>query len=131
MKTENNNNQAIQRPGRGLWIGLTFAILVVIGLSYGLTQFWKKPTPVTPAVVTAAGESVVIPIDGMSCSVCVARVKKTLKETHGVSEVQVSLEKRETEIRYDPAKVSPEKLAKAIEALGYKAGPPRAKEKTQ
>lgn len=85
------------------------------------------------AVVGASAptESVVVPIEGMSCAACVARVKKTLKATAGVSEVRVSLEKNEAEIRYEPANTSVEKLAKVIDEMGYKAGTPRAKEETQ
>lgn len=110
---------------------MTLAILLVVGLSYGTLRIWNKPGDQAAPIIPAVGESVVIPIEGMSCSACVARVKKALKETEGVSGVHVSLEKREAEIRYDSTKISSEKLAEAIDELGYKAGPPRAKEKGQ
>ena len=64
---------------------------------------------------------VIIPVEGMSCSACVARVK-------GVKEVHVNLEKREAEVRYDPKKTSPEKFTKAVGDLGYKAARPKKKE---
>lgn len=128
MKTENGSNQVIRDPHLGRWIGLTLAIVVVIGFSYGAWRFWSKPDQAAHSNASAAGELVVIPVEGMSCSACVARVKKGLKETEGVSDAHVNLQKGEAEIRYEPAKISPEKLAKAIDELGYKAGPPRAKE---
>jgi len=131
MKTENNTTQVAPTPRQGGWIGLILAILVVAGLSYGALRFWSKPEQATPANVSVAGESVVIPVEGMSCSACVARVKKALKGTDGVSETHVNLEKGEAEIRYESAKISPEKLAKKIGDLGYKAGSPRAKGKDQ
>ncbi len=74
---------------------------------------------------------VIIPVEGMSCIACVARVRKTLKDIEGVSEVNVSLEKREAEILIEPKKISLEKLTKAIDTLGYRAGIPRVKENTQ
>ena len=117
-------------PGRERWIAPTLAILVVVGLSYGALRFWNKPDQAAPANSLAAGELVVIPVEGMSCSVCVGRVKKALKETEGVSEVHVNLEKREAEIRYEPATISPPKLAEAIDDAGFKAGTPRAKERS-
>ena len=131
MKTENNSNQAPRRSGRGWWAGIAFAIVAVMGLSYAALRFWNKPNETAFAVASAPTESVVIPVEGMSCQACVARVKKTLKDTTGVSEVSVSLEKHEAEIRYESAKTSAEKLVKAIDEMGYKAGIPRAKEKAQ
>lgn len=131
MKTENSTNQVQRGPHQGRWIGLTLAVLAVVGLSYGALRFLGKPDQTAPANVSVAGELVVIPVEGMSCSACVARVKRALKETEGVSETHVNLEKGEAEIRYEPARTSPEKLAKAIDELGYKAGPARAKEKVQ
>jgi mercuric ion binding protein len=128
---KNERKPALQPSRRGLWIGLSLAIFVIIGLSYGAVKFAKEAIQTSPAVVTTAGESIVIPVEGLSCSACAARVRKALKETAGVSEAHVSLEKREAEVRYDPSKVSPEKLAKAIDELGYHAGPPHVKEKAQ
>jgi len=138
MKTENDSSQAVQGPSRARWIGVVVAIVAVVGLSYGALRFWSKP--VEPAAVSnqtavvIAGvptDSLVVPVEGMSCMACVARVKKTLKDTAGVSEVHVSLEKNEAEIRYEPAKTSAAKLVKVIDEMGYKAGTPRVKEKAQ
>lgn len=131
MKTENDSNQTTQSPVRGgRWIGVALTIVAVVGLSYGALRFWNKPDQTGIAVASAPTESTVVPVEGMSCQACVARVKKTLKETAGVSEVRVSLEKHEAEIRYEPAKTSPEKLAKVIDEMGYKAGTPKSKEKS-
>ena len=98
-----------------------------MGLSYGALKFWSKREQAFAANALQAGESILIPIEGMSCSACVARVKKAMKGTEGVSEANVNLERGEVEIRYESAKTSPEKLAAAINGLGYKAGSPRAK----
>ncbi len=131
VSIENNSNEVTQRVGRGRWIGLTVAIAAVGWFSYGLFRSWNKSDHVAPAGQLSAGESVVIPVEGMSCSACVARVKKTLKSVDGVGEIHVSLEKHEAEIRYEPTKISPEKLAKLVDKLGYKAGTPKMKEKSQ
>jgi len=125
MKTEDDGNEMTERSGRGRWIGVPLALVVFVGLFYGAFQLWHESTP---AAQPFAGESVTIPVEGMSCSACVARVKGTLKALDGVNEVRVSLGKRETVIRYQPEKTSPEKLAKAIDELGYKAGAPKMKE---
>ncbi len=74
-------------------------------------------------------QAVAIPVDGMSCVSCAARVKRALKKIEGVQEVEVSLERREAVVRYRPDKVSPDRLKSAIDALGYKAGNPRLAER--
>lgn len=67
-------------------------------------------------------KTVSIPVEGMSCVSCAARVKRSLKGIDGVQHVEVSLEKREATVRFAPAKVTPERLETAINELGYKAG---------
>ena len=82
------------------------------------------------AASNAVMKTVTIPIEGMSCSACAARVKRTLKAMDGVAEVEISLEHRNARVRYVEGKVSPERLVAAINQLGYKAGTPRAAEHT-
>ena len=65
-----------------------------------------------------------IPVEGMSCNSCVASVKSTLKPMEGVEKVAVSLVDRNATIIYDPEKVTPEQVRKAINDIGYKAGEP-------
>ena len=76
----------------------------------------------------AQPRTVSIPVEGMSCVSCAARVKRTLKAIDGVQQVEVSLERREAVVRFLPDKVSPERLKSAIDALGYKAGTPQVAE---
>lgn len=73
-------------------------------------------------------QTVTIPVDGMSCVSCAARVTRALKRVEGVQEVQVSLERREAVVQFWPDRVSPDHLRSAINALGYKAGLPRMTE---
>ncbi len=54
-------------------------------------------------------------IDGMMCMHCVSRVEKALKETAGVSEVEVSLENKNAVVSGG----EPEALKKAVEEAGY------------
>ena len=73
---------------------------------------------------------VTIPVEGMVCASCTARVKKALKSIDGVTEAEVSLESRTARVRYVEGKTSPEQLVAAINNLGYKAGTPTT-EKTR
>ena len=80
------------------------------------------------ATVQAAGDPaakrLTIPIEGMSCAACAARVKKTLKNMPGVQAVRLNLEHRNAEVIYLDGQQSPERLVAAINQLGYKAGTP-------
>lgn len=50
----------------------------------------------------------------MTCGGCVAAVKVQLKKTEVVTAYEVSLEKREAEVTYDPAKTEPKKIAESV-----------------
>jgi copper chaperone CopZ len=61
-------------------------------------------------------------IQGMTCGACTASVRVVLKKLDGVSEAKVSFEEKKAVVAYDPAKVTPQKMADAINAkLPYKA----------
>lgn len=79
-------------------------------------------------MVSAVGvpaKFVTIPVEGMSCGACAARIKKTLKPLDGVASVEVSLEHREVRVGYLDGKMTPERLAAEVNSLGYKATLPK------
>lgn len=69
-------------------------------------------------------KTVIIPIEGMSCSACAARVKKTLTGIDGVADVEVNLAERNARVRFAPSKLSPDRLVSAVNGLGYEASAP-------
>lgn len=69
-------------------------------------------------------KTVVIPVEGMSCGSCAAKVKRTLKDINGVGEAVVDLGERNVTVDYDPRQLAPDRLIGAINGLGYKAGAP-------
>lgn len=70
-------------------------------------------------------KSVLLPIEGMTCSSCVARVKKELLALDGVAEVSVDLVERQARVRFDGEKLSKDRLVTAVDGLGYRAGVPK------
>lgn len=68
-------------------------------------------------------ESVTLEIGGMSCGHCVAAVKRAIEGLHGVGRAEVTLDPPRATVSYDPAKVAPRDLAKAVEEEGYTASP--------
>lgn len=75
------------------------------------------------ALCAHAGEprSVVLDVPGMYCSLCPVTVKKALERVPGVIEAKADLATRSAEARYDPDKVSPPALAKAVTEAGFAA----------
>lgn len=74
----------------------------------------------------AASERVVIPVTGMTCAACQARVQRTLGKVAGVSDASVNLMMGNATVSYDPASTSPEALVDAIRNTGYGAELPVA-----
>lgn len=81
-----------------------------------------------PAAAQDAGKkSAVLKVSGMSCGACANTVEKEAKKIDGVVAAKVSQPKGQAEITYDPAKTSPEAIAKKLtEKSGYKAEAPKA-----
>lgn len=53
---------------------------------------------------------------------CVSKTKQSLRAVPGVAEVEVKLSPGSATVKYDASKVTPEKLARVINDLGYQAG---------
>jgi Cu+-exporting ATPase len=61
-----------------------------------------------------------LPISGMTCASCAARVEQSLNEVHGVTATVNYATDRAT-VDYDPDTVAPYQLVGAVEAVGYGA----------
>src|SRR2546427_11752007 len=78
--------------------------------------------PIVPAAPSStAGEKTTLAIKGMTCGGCVAAVKLKLKRTVGVTAFEVSLERGEADVTYDPAKTDPNKIAESVSETGFTA----------
>lgn len=64
-------------------------------------------------------ETTTIPVRGMTCMGCVSSVKRVLGAIDGVAQADVSLEKAEATISYDPAKTALPAIKSAITDAGY------------
>lgn len=88
------------------------SILSILGFG-GLVKTQEKP---------AEGQMCLLKVSGMHCGACASTVEKTAKKIDGVTAAKASQPKGTAEIAYDPAKTSPEAIAKAInEKTPFKA----------
>ncbi|HVS01849.1 MAG TPA: heavy metal-associated domain-containing protein, partial [Thermoanaerobaculia bacterium] len=62
-----------------------------------------------------------LPLTGMTCAACAARIQKKLGRTEGVAEAQVNFATERATVRFDPERIHAAGLVTAIEAAGYGA----------
>jgi len=74
---------------------------------------------------------IILDIQGMSCASCAAYVEKGLSKQPGVQSTSVNLTTEKAQVTYDPRQVTPEALAAAVDALGYKAILPQPEKKAE
>ena len=81
--------------------------------------------PGAPSLLAApssdASGKTTLTIRGMTCGGCVATVKLKLKKTAGVTAYDVSLERGEADVTYDPDKTDPKKIADSVSETGFTA----------
>jgi len=64
-------------------------------------------------------ETITINIKGMTCMGCVRSVKNVLEPIAGVSGVDISLDKGQATITFDPSKANLAQFQSAIQDAGY------------
>ena len=68
-------------------------------------------------------QQVTLDVKGMDCAACPVTVKVVLKRQRGVDEVKMDAARHTAEVSFDPVKVSPDQLAKAVTEAGYPTTP--------
>ncbi len=66
-------------------------------------------------------ETTVLKVKGMTCGGCVRSVKNVLEGIQGVTSAEVSLEKAQATVTYDPAKADVIRMREAVTDAGYQA----------
>lgn len=64
-------------------------------------------------------DNITLPIKGMSCASCSARIEKKVGELEGVDAVHVNFAAEAASIEFDPQKISASQFPKTIEKLGF------------
>ncbi|RJP65638.1 MAG: mercury resistance system periplasmic binding protein MerP [Comamonadaceae bacterium] len=67
----------------------------------------------------ATQQTVTLSVPGMTCATCPITVKKALTKLGGVIDVKSNLEKRETTVIYDDAKVALVSITQATKDAGF------------
>lgn len=94
---------------------LSAIVVMLLGVSTFVAAEGQGTSKPTTQVCT-------LKVSGMTCAGCEAAVRMAARSIDGVSDVKASYAKKNAEVTYDPAKTSPELIAKVItEKSGFKA----------
>lgn len=61
----------------------------------------------------------IIEVEGMTCKGCATHIDETLKKVKGIVSAKASYKDKNVEVVYDPTHITPEKIKKAINEIGY------------
>ncbi len=111
------NGTATTRLGTVLIVILCIMVIMFISGLIERGQYSRISAAITAETKT---ERVVITIEGMACTSCAAGIKAMLKRTPGVVSAEVSFERKEANVEYNPADTSREKIVESITNMGYK-----------
>ena len=67
----------------------------------------------------AASKTVTLSVPGMTCAACPITIKKALTEVDGVTEAEVSFDKKEAVVTFDDTKTDVSTLIEATTDAGY------------
>lgn len=95
---------------------------VCVKLDAAKTDKAKVSEAITATGFKVAGESLTIPVSGMTCGACSKKVAAALTALEGCSSVGVCHKSGQATVVIDSAKTSEEKVMEAINATGFKAG---------
>jgi P-type Cu+ transporter len=90
----------------------------------GATDQWEKgslATSVEEKEGSSAAERITVPVTGMTCAACSARVQRALQRTEGVRDASVNLMTNNAVVSFDRGATTPERLVEVIQAAGYGA----------
>lgn len=108
------------------WLFRIAAAAFALSLAGGYT-LWTLAAASPSAAQSTAVRTVAIPVQGMTCISCAARIKQHVKALPGVSNVEIVFAKRFVRVTYAANQPNlPGRAVASINALGYKAGTPVA-----
>lgn len=85
--------------------------------------FLASALALASAAIAAEPARVTLEVPSMNCSLCPIAVSGVLRKQPGVQEVKADLDSKSAQVVYDPARTTPERLARAVSDAGYPATP--------
>jgi len=113
---------AVSRRSRAaLWIALA-VVVALTSFPYYSGRLWKLTSPestIMAASVDASSASIVIPIEGLTCSGCAGILETKLSELPGVHRVRVSFEQKTAAVQFDQSQLKESQIRDSIRTAGF------------
>lgn len=77
--------------------------------------------PVETATAVAGLQTAELHVQGTDCASCEVSIRRHLRKLEGVSDIRPGDDKQHVFVDFDPVKVTPEQIAKAVLDAGYEA----------
>lgn len=79
------------------------------------------PPSAAPPVASSPSQlqSLRLHAEGMACDKCSARLREALRKLDGLIEVEADHQRQEVVVRYDPARLGPERIKHEIKRCGF------------
>lgn len=74
-----------------------------------------------PAIAPDKTERIDLPVTGMTCAACAARIERSLSKADGVEEASVNLATERATVRFDPGVTGIDRIVETIRGAGYDA----------
>src|SRR5512138_444043 len=78
-----------------------------------------------PVIDRKESERIDLPITGMTCAACAARIERSLGKAEGIEQASVNLATERATIQFDPAVTGVDKIVETIRGAGYDAIVPK------
>ncbi|NOZ07634.1 MAG: hypothetical protein GXO91_02000 [FCB group bacterium] len=100
-----------------LWFA-TILVIILLGIPYLVSGF-ALDSPVSEPGILKPNKSLVLAVDGMTCSSCAVTVSKSLTNLEGVTDAAVDLERGTATVTFDSTRVTAERLTDATTKVGF------------
>src|SRR5215208_323610 len=104
-----------------LWLA-TIGVVAFAAFPYYSGALFQVQAQSRNPTVSANEAKLVVSVGGMSCGSCAIQIKGTLDKLPGVKSANVSYEKGQAVIVYDPKAINDAAIRSAITELGYEVG---------
>jgi copper chaperone CopZ len=110
-------------------------LMTVLVVAFALSPYYigsigsaltRRPAPGATAPAQSTGrtdalETVTVQVEGMDCASCEIPIRAALEKTAGVREAEVSFQRGEAHVTFDPQQTNAQRIKSAIESTGYRA----------
>jgi mercuric ion transport protein len=104
-----------------LWLA-TIAVIAFAAFPYYSGALFRIGSKGSSVVASDSNQArVIFKVSGMSCGSCAAHIHSALMKAAGIKSADVSYEKGEAVVIYDPAVTNPQAIKAAIDDAGYQA----------